>query len=269
MKLSTCVTNNFIVGVSTLLFTTSVSAQAVRQIYSSAAQGFNRNIPQIYLREGSGLNLNFIPTGEIIKKVWLDDPSKLTLDFDGALCSTQTSNSPNSTQSCPSNAGASVIHLRRINPLYFPGLPATSKTLLTVVTESEYGRRVYQFQVVMGSGYPEYSTIQIIPDTRNTTYDWEAVERGLNVAQTRRYLSANSPIRARVDAFLTQVRNGILPEIAAQTTGVNLAVIEKLQQLGLRSMSNLQQQVQAEPAPSNNPVITPSFPVPTLIQLKL
>ena len=90
----------------------------------------------------------FSALGESIYRVWLDDPSRITVDFD----------------SDPQNAGAQVIHLRRIEMLDFEGLPAAPRTLLTVVTVDNAGQRtVYQFPIFYGSGVPSYSTVALTP----------------------------------------------------------------------------------------------------------
>jgi hypothetical protein len=62
------------------------------------------------------------------------------------------------------NSAANVIHLRRIKQLNIPGLPSTNKTLLTVVTEKGGQRKLYAFQVLYGSGSPEYKTLAVFAD---------------------------------------------------------------------------------------------------------
>lgn len=133
-------------------------AASVRTIPMREARGEAGRIPTLTIWEETGLNINFIPTGEVVKKVWLDDPSRLGVDFDGILCVAESGN-------C-SDTGATVIHLRRINPIKFPQLPKTQATLLSVVTQGEDGaKNLYQFHVAYGQGKPQYVSVNIAPAT--------------------------------------------------------------------------------------------------------
>ena len=140
----------------------------LRSIFSCQAQGLGGAIPTIKVWYQNGTNLSFIPAGEVIKKVWLDDPSQVTLDFDGPMCvhfgGQGDSNSFNEGD-CE-NSAASVIHMRRIEKLDIPGLPPqnNAKTLLTVVTEGRGRRKLYTFRVIYGEGMPEYNTLAVFPD---------------------------------------------------------------------------------------------------------
>lgn len=133
-------------------------AASVRTIPMREARGEAGQIPILIIWEETGLNINFIPTGEVVKKVCLDDPSRLGVDFDGTLCLTEAEN-------C-SDTGATVIHLRRINPIKFPQLPKTQATLLSVVTQGEDGaKNLYQFHVAYGRGKAQYVSVNIAPAT--------------------------------------------------------------------------------------------------------
>jgi hypothetical protein len=92
----------------------------------------NQEVVILEMRSGHGVTLDFRPTGQTIRRAWLDDLSKVTLSFDDADCGAEQG-----------DCAASVIHLRRINPLVFPNLPATETTLLTVLTDSE----IYLFRL--------------------------------------------------------------------------------------------------------------------------
>lgn len=125
---------------------TPALSQAVKNISVGVARGDTDGGATITVWLGHGLNLDFSPTGEIIRKVWLDDPSKMIVDFDGNIA----------------GGGAKIIHLRRINPVNIPQLPTTASTLLTVVTEGVGGStNLYSFKVTYGNGAPEYTTVRI------------------------------------------------------------------------------------------------------------
>lgn len=89
-----------------------------------------------------GQTLDFRRTGQKVRKVWLDDPSQVTIDFDDANCLAANPQTP---------CAANVMHLRRIKPIPFPNLPTANTTLLTVVTD----RSLYRFQLTFpNSGRP-------------------------------------------------------------------------------------------------------------------
>ncbi|NES01777.1 MAG: hypothetical protein F6K22_02415 [Okeania sp. SIO2F4] len=122
------------------------NSQAVRNISIGVARGDVDGGATVTVWPGHGLNLDFSLTGEIIRKVWLDDPSKVIADFDGNI----------------SGGGARIIHLRRITPIKIPELPSTSSTLLTIVTEGRGGTtNLYSFKINYGNGTPEYTTVRI------------------------------------------------------------------------------------------------------------
>ncbi|MEM1392843.1 MAG: hypothetical protein AAGG00_06020 [Cyanobacteria bacterium P01_H01_bin.150] len=136
----------------------------LRSIFSCQAQGLGGAIPTIKVWYQQGTNLSFIPAGETIKKVWLDDPSQVTLDFDGPMCVQFGQDAD--TGDCE-NSAANVIHLRRIQKLDIPGLPHTDNTLLTVITERNEKKRLYAFRVLYQEGSPEYNTLAVFEDPPN------------------------------------------------------------------------------------------------------
>jgi hypothetical protein len=127
----------------------------VRRVSVDVATGNSTiRIPSIELSPGYGVNISFIKSGEIVEKVWLDNPAIASLDVDGCLSGI--------AQKCELE-GATVLHLRRINPLTVTQLPKTNSSLLTVVARGNSGRRVYLFRVAMGDGTPNYHTIEVVP----------------------------------------------------------------------------------------------------------
>lgn len=235
-----------------------ISVQArppVERISASRAQGLSGELPTITVWSGAGANLNLIPTGEIIKKAWLDDPSQVGLDSDEPLCVLSASSDDGDC----ANSAAQIIHLKRIHQIKFPNLPRTASTLLSVVTENKQGdRALYQFRVAYGKGNPEYHTVTIYPDTAPTNPQsrtsfaspsspqqpsLENIELGLLVAKSRRLLGAsqgNLKLEKRVEAFLTLARNGESLKNAASRTGVSMQLILKLAEFGSeqRQVSN-------------------------------
>lgn len=197
-----------------------VTAGAVRRVSASQAAG-EGHIPTVQVWPGSGVNISFIPTGETIQKVWLDDPSHLTVDFDGPL------------------PGATSIHLRRINYIHFPQLPSGKATLLTVITQGAAGRQQYLFRLTYGRGQPDYYAIEVVPDNafdrQGSLLVEQAVARGLAAAQSQGLISpqrGNAALAGRVQAFLSRLRQGQPAAAAARQAGISMALVEKLSAMG-------------------------------------
>ena len=214
-------------------------AQATRTISNRAARGDHAPV-MVEIHPGHGVTLNFRPVGAVVRRAWLDDPSQVTLDFDDTRCA---------AVAAPGECAASVIHLRRIQPLAFPGLPATARTTLTVVTD----RDLYTFQLTFPpSGAPAYSILAIQPDTLSphasailTTQiaspaGMQWVERGLLEAQRRNLVATGDPLWERIQALLEHLRLGRSLREAAQTAGVSEELVVRLAELG-RSDSGITQ----------------------------
>ncbi|PSB46505.1 hypothetical protein C7B80_13030 [Cyanosarcina cf. burmensis CCALA 770] len=156
----------FLSLVLSLLFPSSALALSARTIFAEQAQGTNGAIVTLEVSPGYGLNINLIPTGEVVKKAWIDDPSRIALSFDGNLCQWRGDRQ----QSC-SNEGATVVHLRQIQAIQFQNLPRSRSggTLLTLIAEGASGRKVYQFRVVPASGEPKYTALIVKPDSERST----------------------------------------------------------------------------------------------------
>lgn len=199
----------------------------VQRISQSQAQGLSGNGATVTVWLGNGTNIDFTRTGETIQRAWLDDAHAIALDFDAAL---------------GERGNASIVHLKRVTGIHFPNLPETRSTLLTVITRSPYGKKTYLFDVRYGSGTPKYATLAVIPDIQplagnDETANWNAVERGLQRAIAQKLISANSPLNQRVQTFLTNVRNGMPIQQAAEQAKVSLAVVSKLAKMGTHSIS--------------------------------
>lgn len=133
------------------------------QIESAIASDISRirlddaNVPEIGLAQGSGVSITFIPTGRIIQKVWLDDPTWVVFDVDGCLVG--------QTKECE-HPTATTVHLKRINPLRIQGISSTGRSLLTVVTSGEAGDlKISTFRIVP-RGSPGISIVEVIPTQR-------------------------------------------------------------------------------------------------------
>jgi hypothetical protein len=219
-----------VVGISLSIFgwTVPAIAQSTRTVSLSEARG-EPEIVTLELSEGHGTTLNFRPVGETVRRAWLDDLSKVTLSFDDANCNGQGN-----------GCAATVIHLRRINPLDFPDLPKTETTLLTVVTD--WG--VYMFRLTFPAGDAGTYLVEIQPDPvrpRRTiapqlgNASVAEIERGLNVAQDQNLIQENSSLWERVQQVTAAVREGKTIEEAVAEVGVSTELVTRLVEMGQRS----------------------------------
>ncbi len=249
-------------------FSQQVLASTVRQVSVEVATGTNGQPLRLGLAPGYGLNISFIPTGETVEKVWLDDPSWVTVDVDGCLQGLSNSN-------CD-RPGASVLHLRRIQTLNFSGLSRSpsGSSLLTVVTRGSSGRRVYLFRIAKASGTPpQYHTVEVvgenqvpspqttpvaISNTRRTvntaannfqlvtnsdravnSQTYSRLERGTQVVVERRLLRRGSPLWYRISYFLSRLKEGYPLEQARVDSRISVDLVNRLHQLGRESETEI------------------------------
>ena len=240
-------TISFTIACSVLLPLTSTSPviaseikQSVKQITTDVATGnSSKSIPLIELSPGYGVNISFIKSGEIIEKVWLDNPTFASLDVDGCL-STEG-------RECDKE-GATVIHLRRIKPLKVPQLINSNTSLLTVIAKGKSGRKVYLFKVKMGDKTPTNHTLEIIPSTKispetiqfsniKNINELQLLSRGLKIVNTRGLISIESPLWSRITNFLTKIRMGESVNSAARKSGISMRLVNRLIELGSASVT--------------------------------
>ncbi|MBD2492126.1 hypothetical protein [Aulosira sp. FACHB-615] len=136
-----------------------VLAIPVRTIYSQDAQSIQSNGVELRIWKGYGVTINFIPTGEIIKQVWIGDPSRISFTSNGNLCPKETN------QDC--DGGATVLFLRQIQPINFPHLTSSQdgNTQITILTTGNDGQKQYQFKLIPATGQPQYTSLIIKPDS--------------------------------------------------------------------------------------------------------
>jgi hypothetical protein len=199
---------------------------------SIPAQAQTKQNSPIEIYSGHGTTLNFRSTGETIHKVWLDDPSQVTLDFDDANCLEGGENQV--------PCAAKVIHLRRIQRLYFPSLPATNATTLTVVSD----RNLYTFRLTYrNTGSPKSSVLNIQPASSTPTLPArgqlgaQRIEQGLQVARSRHLIQPGDALWNRLQLLLNLIHTGTPIAQAAQQVSVSQALLIRLVELGSQSNS--------------------------------
>lgn len=227
-----------------LLLPTKVRAGIVRPIKAEQVSGRNATRQVIKVWSGHGVSISFYNSGEIIKKIWLDDPSKFIVDVDGCL---------EGMKGCSDdNVGAGLIHLRKINTIKIRGLPQASSygSHLTVITQSNIGKKVYHFSIVPGTGKPEYSRIDIVPSQNTITtasrqakpaprpVDYTAVSdskyiaKGMEIAIAKKWLAPNTKLWNRLNKLVLLRSQGKDLELAATQAKVSMKVVKKLMLLG-------------------------------------
>ncbi len=246
-------------------------AAPVQSIFASRAEGKNgQPLATITLWPGYGTNLNLIPTGEVIKKAWLDDPSRIAIDFDGCLARSGEGQGAAAGDNC----GTTVIHLRQITGVTFPGLTSSENatTLLTLIAEGSGGKKLYQFRVEMGKGAPQYNTLTVYPDSQGTPYidvglrkaTVEDISKGLSLAEAQKLISRRDAAWSKVQNFLAQVRSGESVGSSLQRSGANMAIITKLAELSFAEQQSPIPPKEDAPKPdplSQAPVVpTPQAP---------
>lgn len=146
-----------------LLFpSSSVLALPTRTVSAEQAQGFSGSGVNLEVPPGYGLTINFIETGEVVKQAWIGDPSRFVFSSNGNLCPQGLQDS-----NC-TNTGATVIFLRQIQPVDFPGLVSSADggTQLTLITEGVGGQKQYSFGLSAAStGKPKYTTLIVKPES--------------------------------------------------------------------------------------------------------
>lgn len=233
-----------------------IRASTIQSITSRDAQGVN-GLPAIELPLGHTVNLSFIPSGEIVRQVRLDDRSKVVLGFDSPLCSI-TANS-GSGSGCSS--GATVIYLRQLrNAIAFPRNARASyqaagiqNTTLIVITSRSNGsnRKLYEFELrLVKQSKTNIRTIQIVADNgqasqsirtrpsqnRNSNVDRQSIQRvrqGLEIAEAKSLIAPNSLVRDSLKKFFSLVESGRSFDDAVSSSGVPTEFIDWLMTLAL------------------------------------
>ena len=205
-------------------------ASIVKTIPSQDLQGENA-LPTINLPLGHTVNLNFIPSGEIIRQVHLDDRSRVVASFDSPLCPY----SATGDGSC--RAGATVVYLRQISkPIAFGqraiasyGAEGHSNSMMTIITTRPDGsnRKLYQFELRYLSGSTATRTIQITTSTPRSSPNLspsplprasprviapqarvQKIREGLAIAAARSLILPDSAIRPHLKSFFTLIESG-------------------------------------------------------------
>lgn len=223
---------------------------AIQKVSSNQAQGTTQTGVQKVVLGMHSVNISFIPTGEVIQKVWLDNPSQIVIDFDGCLPSAANQNQGSS---CSENSGATIIRLRQLpKPINFPaGYFSNTRTVnLTVVATDGSARKLYQFQLVLGGGNPPYSTIEVIPAPAPAPAQLESISaeyqrtiltqlsRGLAHAEANGMIDRSSGAYSQMQQTIALMQSGTNFEQAVAQSGVPRKLVDRLRMYGSKSSVN-------------------------------
>ena len=246
-RLSSLLTVLLLSGVPLLTFSVTglpslAELAAVLRVSSETAEGTTQTGMQRLVLGTQGLNLSFLKLNETVQKVWLDNPSRVVIDFDGCLAGGGLGGSAAVNGSAPCG-GASVIRLRQLpQAIDFPkGIFAEgNSTQLTVITTSGSGRKVYQFQLVLSGGQPPYSMVEILPSpapapAQLTSISQEyqqtvlrQLSKGLAIAESKQLVDRSSVAYQQVVATIALMQSGKPFAEALKQTGVPNALVDRL-----------------------------------------
>jgi hypothetical protein len=213
-----------------------------------AFAGFSKNVtqedaldgrvPVVVAAEGGGTILDFSETQETIKKVTIDDPSKVIVDYTSPL---------------------PVVRLFRGN-IPAGDIPSVQKTQLTVVTQdSDKGYHTYIFSVTPSIKPAIYTKFVVGGVSRmKLTGVLASASSGATQAQRQQTL-VDPQLKGRVRKYLQLTQAGMSERKAAKRAGISMALVQRLAVLGQGSVQVAQSLPTAQP--SLLPV--PVGPVPT------
>ena len=214
---------------------------AVLRVSSETAEGTTQTGMLRLVLGTQGLNLSFLKLNETVQKVWLDNPGRVVIDFDG--CLTGGGLGGGSSSGSASCGGAAIMRLRQLpQAIDFPKgmFPDGGSTQLTVITTSGSTRKVYQFQLVLAGGQPPYSLVEIIPSAppapaQLTSISQEyqqtvlrQLSQGLAVAESKNLLDKQSTAYQQVVATIALMQSGKPFAEALKQTGVPHALVDRL-----------------------------------------
>ena len=201
--------------------------QPVRSVSAQQAQGLAGEIVEVKVHPARWGNtvLNFRPTNESVRQVSLGIPERITLSSDDPECL-----SSEASRSGRERCEASVLYLQQSPGSEKEPIAASRMTILT-------DKHLYLFKLLLTNSAPEYYALEIKPENQpaqaalTTLEQLETLLRGVKVATERNYL-ANPELAGRVQHFIQLLREGKEIETSANSAGISLNAVRKLEQLG-------------------------------------
>jgi hypothetical protein len=207
-----------------------VASPAVAGISKSVSveDALEGRVPIAVAVEGGGVNVDFSETGETVRKVTLDDSSKVLVDFDKSL---------------------PIVRLFRGN-VSSKDVPNAKTTQLSVTTEGPEGDfHLYIFPVTTALKPAVYTKFLIGGVTRRKGFNTIATAAvGARVAEQNRTL-VDPRLKARVSHYVQLRTVGMSDSKAAKKAGISIALAKRLDELGQSAPSSITPPVAVVPAP--------------------
>ncbi len=195
------------------------------------------NIINVSVNPGRIAVIDFSATDQAIAYIGLGDASRVVYNTDFPLQSGSAQN----------------VFLLPIQRLDFPGATTTRITNLVLKTVDATGKsRVYNFQINHSNSITNLG-VKITPPTRNLladtnrntikvsygrTANLDDVARGLTIAISKKFTTADDPVVDKVRRFIALARNSELNLVeSAQSADIDLAVISSLAEMALEEFS--------------------------------
>jgi hypothetical protein len=220
----------FCLSICGFLFLTPLSAvlAAPQVISESQAQGETGSIPTIKLALNSGVPIK-LPDGYRVYKGWLDNHTLAEIDGDR-----------------PFEQGASIV--------YLVGRNAGTGKLSMMVRDPRGTDHLFVMRLTTGSkSSPDMVVVKgassgiLTAQTSGVKTPTEVIRNGMAIAADRGQLIRGSDLWSAIEAFNQMVDQGSSSDVASRQSGVDLAVIERLLQLGKSSDSPKQLPVPRKP----------------------
>ncbi len=237
-----------VVAVTTVLTASSAMAQDVcrgRVRCITVEDAESGTVPITVHVEGGGVAVDFSPIGANIRKIRLDDPSRITVDH----CLV--------TKTCD-NLPSPVIYLTRNKTIPFTDIPRATVTQLLVeaiAPDGEY--QSFIFPVSLGDGRAAVGKLLVggeesksQPKTilaGNGVSTTQAIALGVQSAQNKSLL-VDPKLKFRIAQYYGYVQQGMSPRKAAKKAKISKELATRLEDMGatriaeLREESNLAQQ---------------------------
>jgi hypothetical protein len=207
-----------------------IASPAVAGISKSVSveDALEGRVPIVVAVEGGGVNVDFSETGETVRKVTLDDSSKVLVDFDKSL---------------------PIVRLFRGN-VSGKDVPNAKTTQLSVTTEGPEGDfHLYIFPVTTALKPAVYTKFLIGGVTGRKGFNSiPTAAVGARVAEQNRTL-VDPRLKARVSHYVQLRTVGMSDSRAAKKAGVSIALAKRLDELGQSAPSSITPPVAVVPTP--------------------
>lgn len=206
----------------TTLFLLSAGSASAANVEKRAALAARTRIS---VEPGIGHTIDFSETSEKVYRAWVGDGGQCLQVLGGS----------------PLEEGTQIVNLRRFVCQEGGGFQPVAETVVTLTTQDTAGEiSVYEFIVRYSDTGSSLTRIVDNPLPESIAESQEGSSVALSINAVRAGLAsfnleAESPIAMKVDQWTQAVESGNGQRQAAQTVAIDWEILERLNQLGLRS----------------------------------